>query len=79
MGLAGVAALGIGAVMVTLAITLSIDWDLNALCPAAGGTATFCGAVWWSTIVEYLPVLLFLGQIVVVIVMGSPVAFVRSR
>ena len=76
MGLAGVAALGIGAVMVTLAINLSIDWDLNALCP---GTETFCNAVWWSTIVEYLPVLLFLGQILVVIVMGSPRALVRMR
>ena len=85
MGLAGVAALAIGAVMVTLGINLVLDWRLNELLCATDAEVTgiassaFCTNVGWKTVVEYLPVLLFLGQVLVVIVMGSPVALLRRR
>ena len=70
------AVLGVGAVLVTLSVSIAIGWDVNAICP---GTATFCKTVWWRTVVDYLPAWLFLGQILVALTLGSPWAIIRLR
>lgn len=66
--------LGLGAILVGLNLTLIQSWDVGAMC---AGSSTLCSGVWWTAAVDYLPLWLFLGQIVVVISLASPVAVVR--
>ena len=74
MGLASVAVLGVGSLMVTLSINAIAGWNLDASCP---GTATFCDGIYWQTVVEYLPTWLIIGQIMVVLALASPFAIFR--
>ena len=50
--------------------------SLDASCP---GSDAFCDGVYWTTAVEYLPVGLYIGQILVVFALASPYALVRTR
>ena len=73
MGLASVAVLGVGSLMVTLTLNSISGWSLDASCPGE----TLCDGVYWQTVVEYLPTWLYVGQILVVLAMASPFALVR--
>ena len=74
MGLASLAVLGVGSLMVTLSLNSILGWGLDASCP---GTQAFCTGIYWRTVVEYLPTWLYVGQILVVLAMASPFALVR--
>lgn len=74
MGLASMAVLGVCSLMVTLSLNSISGWSLDASCP---GTDSFCGGVYWRTVVEYLPTWLYVGQIMVVLALASPFALVR--
>ena len=74
MGLAGLTVIGIGSLMITLALNSIIGWQIDEICP---GTERFCNGVYWQFIIEYLPTWLYVGQIMVVISMASPVALLR--
>ena len=75
MGLASMAVLGVGSLMVTLSLNALSGWDLGTdYCP---GTETFCNGVYWQVAVDYLPAWLYIGQILVVLVLASPRAIVR--
>ena len=74
MGLASLTVMGLGAILVSLTLNLATGWDVEAVCP---GSEAFCDGVWWTAAVDYLPTLLFLGQILVVIALTSPFALVR--
>ena len=76
MGLASMAVLGVGALMVTVTLNLIGGWSLDASCP---GDTAFCNGIWWTTVVEYLPTWLYVGQILVVIALASPWALIRVR
>ena len=74
MGLTSMAVLGVGSLMVTLSFNQIIGWSLDASCP---GTEVFCDGVYWQTVVEYLPIWMYIGQIMVVLALASPFALVR--
>ena len=74
MGLASMAILGVGSLMVTLSLNAISGWSLDATCP---GTDSFCQGVYWQLVVEYLPTWLYIGQIMVVMALASPYALVR--
>ena len=76
MGVRELTVMGLGAILVTVNVTMIGSWDLAGLCP---GTETFCEGVWWQATEEYAPGLLFLAQIMVVIAMGSPLAIFSVR
>ena len=75
MGLVSLTVLGIGSLLVTLAFNLVLGWDLNAICP---GSDTFCSGLWWTSVAKYLPVWLFMSQLVVTLVFASPFALARA-
>ena len=75
MGLAGMAVLGAGMVLVTLTMNTITGWNLDAACP---GTDSFCNGVYWQAVVEYLPTWLFIAQILVVLTLASPSAVLRT-
>ena len=63
-------AIFLGALVVT-----SIDgWNVAASCP---GTPEFCASYQWRFVVEYLPVWMYVGQGLVVIVIASPYSMLR--
>ena len=74
MGMASMAVLGVGSLMVTLSLNAIAGWSLETSCP---GTDTFCDGVYWSVVVDSLPTWLYIGQVLVVIALSSPVALVR--
>ena len=76
--MAALTVIGLASLLVTLSLNMIAGWDLDTAgaCP---GTPEFCSGSYWQAAVEYLPVWLFLGQILVVIAMASPVALVRTR
>ena len=74
MGLASLAVLGVGSLMVTLSLNSISGWSLDASCP---GTATFCDGIYWRTVVEYLPGWLYVAQVLVVFALASPFALAR--
>ena len=73
---AGMAALGVGSLMVTLSLNAIGGWSLDASCP---GTEAFCDGIYWKTVVEYLPTWLYVAQVLVVLAAASPFALVRIR
>ena len=75
MGAGSVAVMGLGSLLITLSFNLIIGWNLDANCP---GTAEFCAGVWWSAVVGYVPVWLFIAQALVVLALGSPYALART-
>ena len=76
MNLASMAILGVGSLMVTLSLNLLAGWTLDTMCP---GSESFCGGVYWTAVVKYLPTWLYIGQIMVVLALASPVALVSMR
>ena len=64
----------VGVSVVGLAINAISGWNLDAAC---AGTASFCTGAAWTIVVEYLPVWLYVGQILVLVSMASPFALVR--
>ena len=74
MGLMSMAVLGVGVLMVTLALNLVSGWSLEATCP---GTEQFCDGLYWQAVVEYLPTWLYVAQVFVVFALASPFALVR--
>ena len=67
---------GLAAILSTLALNMIAGWDLKAAgaCP---GTEQFCSGVWWTAVSDYLPVWLFLGQLLVTVSLASERAIVR--
>ena len=67
---------GLAAILSTLALNMIAGWDLKAAgaCP---GSETFCSGVWWTAVSDYLPVWLFLGQLLVTVSLASERAIVR--
>ena len=74
MGLHSLTVMGLGAILVTLNLTLIQTWDLGAMC---SGSEALCSGVWWTAAIDYLPMWLFVGQLMVVIALSSPFAIVR--
>ena len=70
----GLIILGIGSILATLSLNLAVGWDLNAGCP---GTPAFCAGPWWTLTVQYLPLWLFLGNILVVLALACERAWIR--
>lgn len=67
---------GLAAILSTLALNMIAGWDLKAA-EACPGSETFCNGVWWTAVSDYLPVWMFLGQLLVVVSLGSERAIVR--
>ena len=76
MALVTLTVFGLASVIVTASLTLISGWDLGAegACP---GSSSFCASVWWTAAVDYLPIWLFMGQVLVVIAMAGPAALIR--
>lgn len=74
--LSSAATLGVGIALLTLTFTYISGWSIDPLCP---GSETFCDGVYWTTAVEYLPVWLFTGQIMVVLALASPFSLLNLR
>ena len=74
MSMVSAAVLGVGSLMVTLSLNAITGWSIDPSCP---GTESFCDGVYWEFVVEYLPVWLYVGQLLVVLAMASPFAMVR--
>ena len=74
MGLTTLAVLGVGSLMVTFTLNQLVGWNVDAACP---GSTSFCDGVYWRTVVEYLPIWLYVGQLLVVLAVASPFALVR--
>ena len=74
-GLASLTVLGLGAVLVTFALNIVNGWSLSDVCI---GTEAFCAGAVWTAVAQYLPIWLFFGQVLVVMVLASPFAFART-
>ena len=75
MGLASLTVMGLATVIVTATLNLIGGWTLESMCP---GTAAFCGGVYWTHVVDYLPAWLFIAQLLVVLALASPFALFRT-
>lgn len=73
--MAAAAVSGIAIVLINFAVYSVLGWNVDAICP---GTPQFCADIWWSTTVEYMALLFFLGLVLVVLVQTSPWALVRA-
>ena len=74
MGLASMAIIGVGGLLITLTLNLIGGWNLDAYCP---GSESFCDSSHWQLIVQYLPTWLFIAQLLVVLALAAPFALVR--
>jgi len=74
IGVAGMATLALGSLLVTLSLNLIVGWNLDAACP---GSETFCDGIYWQTAEKYVPIALFMAQLLVVFALSSPVALLR--
>ena len=68
--------LGLAAILSTLALNMIAGWDLKAA-EACPGSETFCNGVWWTAVSDYLPVWMFLGQLLVTVSLMSDRAIIR--
>ena len=67
---------GLAAILTTVALNLVAGWDLKAA-EACPGTEGFCNGVWWTAVSDYLPVWLFLGQLLATVSLASERAIIR--
>ena len=67
---------GLAAILSTLALNMVAGWDLKAA-EACPGSEAFCNGVWWAAVSDYLPVWLFLGQLLVTVTLASERAIIR--
>ena len=68
--------LGLAAILSTLALNMVAGWDLKAAA-ACPGSESFCSGAWWTAVSDYLPVWVFMGQLLVTVSLASERAIIR--